>query len=93
MNYLTDNILMASIGRMPRRFDSHKLIYDLMRNYPQQYTQELCGLRRTHDPIRILHSNIAKKIAQQRFNLRRIRKISTRNIRNLHTPNQKWEKL
>lgn len=88
-----DTVFDTLIDDMPDIFDSHDLIFGMMRRYPRAYTLALYECRRSKDPIRTLHSKIGRKLSELTGRVRKVRRKASVNARGLHSTNQYWEKI
>ncbi len=93
MELFRDNVFETLIEAMEKRFDSHDLIFEMMRRFPRQYTQALYECRRAKDPIQTLHAQIGRKLLSFEGRIRKTRRKSSRNVRGLPSENQRWEKI
>lgn len=93
MKHLTDTILEAAISNIDEaKFDSHRLIRELLTRYPQEYARELFEFVNSKDPIQDLHKEIGlslKKLSCIKAN----GKVSSLNIRGKMSENEEWIKV
>jgi hypothetical protein len=67
MNFLTDEILRRAVESCEDEFDSHQLLATLMRDWPNDYAQELDACTNNGDCFVNLHSLIGRKLAGESF--------------------------
>jgi hypothetical protein len=91
MTKISDVMLAEIVNALPPVFDSHAVIREMMRRYPQQYTTDLFGHVENKDPILSFHSTIGVRLT--RFeDIERTRRISSDNVRGQKTENQEWRR-
>ncbi len=93
MDLLKDTVFETILGNMKDQFDSHDLIFAMMRHFPREYTSALYECRRAKDPIQTLHSKIGRKLLDFDNIIRKTRRKASRNVRGLSSANQRWEKI
>ncbi|MDD3643539.1 MAG: hypothetical protein PHQ19_08775 [Candidatus Krumholzibacteria bacterium] len=92
MELFRDDVFETVLDAMDDRFDSHDFIFEMMRQFPRQYTAALYECRRSKDPIRALHAQIGRKLSEMRGRIRKSRMKRSRNVRGLPSANQYWIK-
>lgn len=92
MELFKDEMFEAVLASMDERFDSHDFIFEMMRQFPRQYTNALYQCRRSKDPIRTLHAQIGRKLSEMKGRIRKSRMKRSRNVRGLPSTNQYWIK-
>ena len=92
MRYITNQMLLAVIGQLPMRFDSHDVIRGLMTAFPQEYVREEYENVGNQDPIRETHRQIGIALLGISC-IRPTRRVNSPNIRGPITENQEWEKI
>ena len=88
-----DDVLEAVLAALDERFDSHDFIFEMMRRFPREYTNALYECRRAKDPIRTLHAQIGRKLAEMKGRIRKSKMTRSPNARGLPSTNQFWEKI
>jgi len=96
MVHISDAILQSAVDAIPEgRFDSHRVIRQVMRIRPQEYVRELYERVSQKDPIRSTNAEIGKALAQL-GTIKKLDKIQSSNVRSEpseDTDNQAWERL
>jgi hypothetical protein len=59
---ITDEILQSVSQGLGDLFDSHALIFAVMRQHPREYTTDLYGFVTSPDPIMSLHASIDQRL-------------------------------
>jgi hypothetical protein len=93
MELFKDNVFDSIIERMDDSFDSHDFIFEMMRQFPREYTIALYECRRAKDPIQTLHAKIGRKLSEHRGRITKSRRKKSRNVRGLPSGNQFWKKI
>lgn len=88
-----DEVLETVLAALDDRFDSHDFIFEMMRRFPREYTHALYECRRAKDPIRMLHAQIGRKLAEMKGRLRKSKMTRSQGVRGLPSANQFWDKI
>jgi lipopolysaccharide biosynthesis regulator YciM len=91
MNFLTDDVLAACFRDLPEPFDSHAVIQEAMRRFPQPYVRELYGNVQQTDPIQQTHAQIGRALAAHP-GLEKVTRASSMNVRGSENDNQVWRR-
>jgi hypothetical protein len=92
MPHVTKQMLGDAANVSPQTFDTHAVIEEIQREYPQAYTRDLYRFVAHHDPITSLHAEIGRRLLTLPF-LRKTRKVPGRNIRGRRSYAQEWERI
>lgn len=95
MSYaITDEIIQTIIDELGSKlpeYDSHAVIFEIMKRHPQQYTTDLYGFVSSPDPILSLHASIGQRLLGFESHSP-TEKGKSPNARGENTENQKWRK-
>jgi hypothetical protein len=91
MTHLTDEMLHECFAELPQPFDSHAVIREAMRRFPQPYVRELHENVEQRDPIQLTHSMIGKALASHP-GLQKATREPSLNVRGSETENQVWRR-
>lgn len=87
---ITAEILQSISKELGNEFDSHDIIFSLMRKHPREYATDLFGFVSSPDPILSLHASIGQRLLSLNT-LIPIRKVKSLNARGEESENQLWE--
>ncbi|HSG28313.1 MAG TPA: hypothetical protein VLA34_07515 [Candidatus Krumholzibacterium sp.] len=93
MELFKDDVFEVVLEKMEDQFDSHDFIFEMMRQFPRQYTYSLYECRRSKDPIQTLHAKIGRKLLEFDGRILKTRRSASRNTRGLPSRNQHWRKI
>jgi hypothetical protein len=91
---ITDDILRTvtfDLGEKVDRFDSHAVIFAIMRQFPREYATDLYGFVSSPDPILSLHASLGKRLLGLET-LTPTEKVKSMNVRGEETENQQWRR-
>jgi len=91
MTHLTDDMLRACFTDLPQPFDSHAVIREAMRRFPQEYVRELYENVGQRDPIQFTHALFGKALAAHPA-LQKDTREPSMNVRGSDTDNQVWRR-
>jgi len=91
MPHLTKQMLVDAAGAMPPYFDTHDLIAELQRSYPQQYARDLYRFVHHSDPFIGLHAEIGKRLRWV-DSVQKTRKVRGPNVRGRISSCQQWRR-
>ncbi len=92
MPILVEAQMIEILDMLGNEFDSHAFIFAFMRRFPREYTHGLYNYVNSDDPIRQFHAEIGKML-KSRDDLEALGKISSDNVRGMHSANEKWRKI
>lgn len=91
---ITDDILhtvTAELGEKYDTFDSHAVIFAIMRQYPREYVTDLYGFVSSPDPILSLHASLGKRLLGL-DTLTPTERVKSMNVRGEENENQQWRR-
>ncbi|MBK7078173.1 MAG: hypothetical protein IPH44_38500 [Myxococcales bacterium] len=88
---ITDDILRAVVAELGEEFDSHDVIFSIMRRHPREYATDLYGLVESDDPILSLHASLGRRLLGL-DELTPTKRIKSMNVRGEETENQQWRR-
>jgi hypothetical protein len=88
---ITDDILDSTTSELGEEFDSHDVIFAIMRQRPREYATDLYGFVSSPDPILSLHASIGQRLLGL-DTLEPTKKVRSRNARGEETENQQWRR-
>ncbi len=88
---IRDEVLRSITSELGEEFDSHDVIFSIMRQHPREYVTDLYGFVSSPDPILSLHASIGKRLLGL-DTLTPTKKVKSRNVRGEETENQQWRR-
>jgi hypothetical protein len=86
---ITDEILTSLSLELGDEFESHDMIFAIMRQYPREYATDLYGFVSSPDPILSLHASLGQRLLGI-ATIEPTVKVKSRNARGEDSENQKW---
>ena len=83
------------ISNMDEKFDSHKFISQLLKDYEKDYVELLYAHKKAKGIFRTLHAKIGKYLKENAIDLSIVKngKVKSDNIKDYESTNQNWRKL
>jgi lipopolysaccharide biosynthesis regulator YciM len=91
MIHLIPTKLHDCFAGLPQTFDSHDVIRQAMRLYPQEYVRELYENVAQQDPIQFTHALLGKALAAHP-ELEKVTRDVSGNVRGGENDNQVWRR-
>jgi hypothetical protein len=88
---ITDDILQSITSELAEEFDSHDVIFAIMRRHPREYVTDLYGFVSSPDPILSLHASIGQRLLRI-DTLTPTKRVKSRNVRGEENENQQWRR-
>lgn len=88
---ITDEILQSITTELGEEYDSHDVIFSIMRQHPREYVTDLYGFISSPDPILSLHASIGQRLLGLDTHTP-TKRVKSRNVRGEETENQQWRR-
>ena len=93
MTHISNEIILLGIQSMDQKFDTHKLIFWIMENYPRDYINELHdNFINNKSPYQQLHATIGRLLLQI-SSIQQQGQITSINLIGKMSSNELWQKL
>lgn len=90
---VTREIIQSAIDAMGEKFDSHNIIFWIMKKYPKEYIQELhndyCN---KENPFQYFHAKIAKQLKLEVGRIKKGDEVKSINVLGNLSLNKSWRK-
>lgn len=91
MNFLADDVLRQAVEPQDRTFDTHDVIHQVIRLFPQEYVRELFRYVDTDDPFKPVHGQIGQRLATLN-SIEQRGKTTSLNIRGVESVCESWRR-
>lgn len=88
---INDDVLTSIALELGDEFDSHDVIFAIMRRRPREYATDLYSFVSSPDPILSLHASIGQRLLGV-DTIEPTKKVKSRNARGDESENQQWRR-